>query len=793
MAHELLEKTLNERYRFEELLGEGSFANVYRVTDLSRQKVLAAKVLRNEFAREATLLERFEREAAVLSQLQHPNIVRFYGIEDSPASDSDQPGYLFILTEFVPGETLEDWFQRQTRPLKPLKSIQYLTPMAAALHHAHAQNIVHRDLKPANILLHDDGTVLVTDFGLARVLNHASTLTVGMSVGTPYYMSPEQITGETVTFATDVYAFGVIMYRLFTGQLPFTGDSPESKGGTPTARITYEHVHAPPRSLRELNPGLGLAVEEVVLQCLKKQPQSRFDSIGQVYDALTEAVGAPPVALATTANPVHSTENNHPDIKLPEWSQFVRPVNIDDHDTTGDVVPPESDAFVRHPNNDAPQQTGVGRPRSPIRPEQTLQAPANRIEHPAPQPVTQTNLRRSTHGPAPGGTSTNRTMPTTESFAHAATDPLASASTAPPGYLTPHIPVVQGHRSLRHAQARRNWFQLVIIAGFGLISVTLCLAVTYLVLASNLLGDSTDSDSAPPMSEIETNSTQPEIQSADATSPTEVPVRFAFDSRRSGSLDIYIMHLDGSNLQQVTSLPGAERGPAWSPTADQIAFYGAASENEQHDIYIINADGTHLRNITNTPTVDERYPAWSPDGTQLAFHSNQDGDYDLYIMRPDGSDRRAVTKNTADDLGPDWSPDGTQIAFHTDVWGAPYELAILDLATGNVRRVTNNNRTNSFPSWSPDGSQLAFNAIDPFSVNAVNIFIINTDGTNIRQLTNTPDNNAFPDWSPDGVHILYQNGTDTTSAIYRIALPNGQPDPLTGRQANFLPDWEPIR
>jgi serine/threonine protein kinase len=286
----LIGRTLEGRYRFDELLGEGSFARVFKVYDLHRRVYLAAKVLRSDIAQEPAFLERFRREAAVLARLQHPHIVRYY--------DTIESGdVVFILTDYIAGRTLQSVLRQREDPLTPLESLTYLQPLAAALHFAHREGIVHRDLKPANILLDDNNNLYVTDFGIARILSDTSTLTVDTTVGTPHYMSPEQIMVGQITEATDVYALGVMLYQMYTGRLPFLGTSQAASGSTTAVRIVYEHLHVKPQPPSELNPSLSKAVEDVVLRCLEKDPSQRYPSVEAVYEALSEAVGTPSVAL----------------------------------------------------------------------------------------------------------------------------------------------------------------------------------------------------------------------------------------------------------------------------------------------------------------------------------------------------------------------------------------------------------------------------------------------------------------------------------------------------------------
>lgn len=295
---DLIGKTLSGRYRFDALLGEGTFARVFRVYDVNRRVNLAAKVLRSDIAQEPMFLERFRREARVLERLQHPHIVRYYDIVESGE-------VVFILTDFIAGHTLQSVLRREDGPMAPQDALDILTPLAAALHYAHNEGVIHRDLKPANILIDDNGSVYVTDFGIARLLTDSSTLTMDTTatLGTPHYMSPEQIMVGEVGPATDVYALGVMLYQMLTGHLPFTGDLAGSSGTTTAMRIAYEHLHMPPPSPRQVNPALSQAIEDVIVTCLRKDPAQRYPTVSAVYDALSAAVGVPAESLDTEAVP----------------------------------------------------------------------------------------------------------------------------------------------------------------------------------------------------------------------------------------------------------------------------------------------------------------------------------------------------------------------------------------------------------------------------------------------------------------------------------------------------------
>jgi tRNA A-37 threonylcarbamoyl transferase component Bud32 len=287
---DLIGRTLEGRYRFDALVGEGTFARVFKVYDLNRRVFLAAKVLRSDIAHEPAFVERFKREAAVLARLQHPNIVRYYETVESDDT-------VFILTDYIEGRTLQSVLRRHAEPMSPEESLAYLRPLSAGLHFAHQEGIVHRDLKPSNILIDANKNLYITDFGIARILSDASTLTVDTTVGTPHYMSPEQIMIGEITAATDIYALGVMLYQMYTGRLPFTGESQGATGTTTAVRIVYEHLHVKPAPPTRWNPALTKAVEAVILRCLEKDPAQRYRSVSDAFDALNDAISAPSESL----------------------------------------------------------------------------------------------------------------------------------------------------------------------------------------------------------------------------------------------------------------------------------------------------------------------------------------------------------------------------------------------------------------------------------------------------------------------------------------------------------------
>ena len=278
---ELTGQILAHRYRVENFLGRGGMAEVYKVWDQERATYLAMKLLREDLAQDPIFIRRFKREAQTLAKLQHPNIVRFYGL--------DQDDLLaFMLMDYVNGTSLRaEIFRSQGKPFSNEKILEVISPICSALHYAHRQGMVHCDVKPGNILIDKSGHVLVSDFGIARMSESATATMVG--VGTPAYMAPEQARGENPTPQTDIYSLGVVLFEMLTGgERPFTGESAQITGST-SDKIRWEQMNLKPPSLRKVNPNVSPELEAIIQKCLKKEPDLRYKNTIEFVSALEVA------------------------------------------------------------------------------------------------------------------------------------------------------------------------------------------------------------------------------------------------------------------------------------------------------------------------------------------------------------------------------------------------------------------------------------------------------------------------------------------------------------------------
>ena len=260
-------------------LGAGGMGEVWRAVDPRLQRDVAIKMLPSAGGDAALLRERFVREARAASALAHPNIITIHEINAADGTD-------FIVMEYVRGEPLSDVLARG--PLTVARAVEYAAQIAAALAAAHDAGIVHRDLKPGNVMIAASGLVKVLDFGIAKRVSSAAgeanstteaALTVlGESIGTPAYMSPEQALGDPVDARSDVFSFGVVLYQMLTGRLPYQA--------TTKLSLVRQIVHEPPIPLETAAPHVPAGLVSIVDRCLVKDPEGRYSSAGPLGDDL---------------------------------------------------------------------------------------------------------------------------------------------------------------------------------------------------------------------------------------------------------------------------------------------------------------------------------------------------------------------------------------------------------------------------------------------------------------------------------------------------------------------------
>ena len=266
------------RYEIQSELGRGAMGAVYKARDPQIGRTVAIKIIlmTNQSPEAAEeYKQRFYREAQTAGQMSHPGIVTIYDVNE------DEYGQPFLVMEFIEGTTLESLLAPakagQTKLRPPLKQlIDISSQVADALDYAHRRNVIHRDIKPANILVTHEGKAKIADFGIAKLAGTTMTQT-GLLVGTPAFMSPEQITGRSIDSRSDIFSFGIVLYWMFTGKRPFPGDA--------ITEVAYKVVHAAPQPLREVDSTLPSDLDDILSRCLAKKPDERFASAGEITAA----------------------------------------------------------------------------------------------------------------------------------------------------------------------------------------------------------------------------------------------------------------------------------------------------------------------------------------------------------------------------------------------------------------------------------------------------------------------------------------------------------------------------
>jgi serine/threonine protein kinase/tetratricopeptide (TPR) repeat protein/TolB-like protein len=269
------------RYRIEGEIGEGGMGKVYKAYDIDLDRTVALKLIRPELARDSNSLQRFKQELLLASRISHRNILRIHDL-------GDVGGVKFISMAYIQGMDLHELIAKMGK-LQTERVVNIAKQLAGALEAAHAEGVAHRDLKPRNVLIDVDDHVYISDFGLAKSLDSENTAMTraGEVLGTPRYMSPEQAESKAADHRSDLYSLGVILYEMATGEVPFTGES--------SLQVMFQHVQQPPKNPRLLNPETPEYLADIILKCLEKDPELRYQSAAELLRDLES--GTPPTRI----------------------------------------------------------------------------------------------------------------------------------------------------------------------------------------------------------------------------------------------------------------------------------------------------------------------------------------------------------------------------------------------------------------------------------------------------------------------------------------------------------------
>ena len=306
-----LGQRLDDRYDILEVIGSGGMAVVFKAKCNVLNRFVAIKMLRDDLAADEEFRRRFQTESQAVAKLSHPNIVSVFDVSRTPEHE-------YIVMELIDGITLKQYMTKKHEPLSPKEATHFAIQIAKALSHAHSRGIIHRDIKPHNIMLLRDGTIKVADFGIARLVDTQNTMTQE-TLGSVHYISPEQAKGEEVDERSDIYSFGVVLYEMITGQLPFEGDS--------AVAVAVQHISSVARYPSEINPDVPEMLETITMTAMNPNIDERYISADDMLTDLEE--------YRKSLNASQLTANG--DKPIPIEGRYIMEENVRPLSTTGEL------------------------------------------------------------------------------------------------------------------------------------------------------------------------------------------------------------------------------------------------------------------------------------------------------------------------------------------------------------------------------------------------------------------------------------------------------------------------
>ena len=316
----LIGKIVGNRYEIISEAGTGGMATVYKAKDRVLNRNVAVKVLKDEYTTDQDFIKRFNSEAQSAAALSHPNIVSIYDV-----GHEEENNLYYIVMELIKGKTLKEIINKDGS-ISWKWAVNIAIQIASALEEAHKHGIIHRDIKPHNIIITEDGTAKVTDFGIAKAVSNSTITAFGTTIGSVHYFSPEQAKGGVTDARSDLYSLGVVMYEMLTGKVPFDADTPVS--------VALMHMQEKPKEPIELNSDIPMAVNKIVVKAMRKEPVERYQTSSEMLADLSEALKDPNGDFVVIEN------------KDGEYTRVIPAVKID---KKGETVETKESFFQKHP------------------------------------------------------------------------------------------------------------------------------------------------------------------------------------------------------------------------------------------------------------------------------------------------------------------------------------------------------------------------------------------------------------------------------------------------------------
>jgi Tol biopolymer transport system component/tRNA A-37 threonylcarbamoyl transferase component Bud32 len=746
-------------YEILSAIGAGGMGEVYRARDTRLGREVAIKILPAERLADEHRRRRFVKEAQALSALNHPHIVTIYEIESSGDID-------FIVMELVRGTTLDLLIPKHGLRLNEL--LRIAIPAADAIAAAHARGIIHRDLKPANIIVGDDGTVKVLDFGLAKLVvpeerPARETMTdadirltaAGRIAGTPAYMSPEQATGGQLDARSDVFSFGAALYEMATGVRAFAGDT--------TADTLAAVLAAPPKPPTQIVTGLPREIERLILRCLRKDPERRYQSMldvrNELQDIKEESDSPAAVAPGLVTRPrrvriAAAIAAGMMVLAAASWL-FLRPDDLRGRPTR--VVPLTAlEGFEMMPTL-SPDGNQVAFAWNGDKQSGNIDIYVSMVGS--------TTVRRITSNPA------------IDFFPSWSPDGRHIAFIR---QLTDHVGRVYLVSPLGGPERRLNDFdaQFDRAAAFGQLSWSPDgRSIMAARSSTRPAGESTGIYLLP------LDGSEPRM-----VTPTKAPVsdrdpalspdggRLAYFSCGNccwGDCDLMAMRLDGGLAAaapptRLTSMATQLEGVAWTRDSRSVLF-GVVAGFFRY-LWRVDIDGRTPPQRIESAALGARLPATVGSRDRVVF-GRWTHDSDIYRVDLSGPPR-AIGVSSFYDAWPTFSPDGRHVAFCSTRSGETMEIWMAAADGSGARQLTHDmGPSQCGPSWAPDERTIAFRSDD--GKGRSHIWTIDVDGGNLRRITTGPDSQHWPSWSTDGAWIYFGTKGQGRTNISRISRAGG--------------------
>jgi len=717
--------TLAGRYEIIEELGRGGMGNVYRVEDKKTKEELALKLIKPEIASDKKTLERFSNELKLAHKISHKNVCRMYHL-------GEEEGVHFITMEYIPGEDLKSMI-RMTRQLTVGTAISMAKQVCDGLEEAHRLGVIHRDLKPSNIMIDKAGTIRIMDFGIARSLKTKGITGTGVMIGTPEYMSPEQVEGKEADPHSDIYSLGIILFEVLTGRLPFEGDT--------AFAIGLKHKSEAPENPRKLNSQIPEDLSRLILKCLEKDKENRYQSAEELRSELIRIEEGIPTTerVIPKRKPITSREItvkfSLKKLFMPALVFVALAILISISVVIINRLPSEKPFLPTHK-----QLTFKGNTSAPaISPDGKFIAYANRESFDEEAIFVQDIVSEHSIEVFRMRSCLNlRWMPDSSEI-------CVSGQGLDSKWGLFIIPRLGG--TPRRAPHYFPWFAL------------------------SPDGTQFAGGSYPSKNITFFNKTTGEIKSI----PLGASFTWFYDIDWSpkgnlilfltldkGKYTIWTINTDGSNQQKVIEESVTLSSPRWSPRGDAIYYQR----------------GGELQMLASARFMTGKIDLWKiPVSLDTGKPSKSQS---LVLSESNPLSFFSITN------------DGKKLMYarglyYSNLWLAQLEGVGKGL-TVKTRQLTSSTLLNDKPSISPDGNLIAFSRGD---IEKANIFVMPVEGGSLTQVTFLDSLNFCPVWSPDGEEIAFISKEGETFKVWKINAQGGKPYQFTESETSGQIAWSP--